>query len=486
MSNFTKFINYLILFIALFFNRLEVFLKREFDSPSIEQILFHLDFAGEKIDYDIEILYMFLKRVVLIPLFLTLSIYLIQKVFKFNLNKKLIVILNIIILTISLVLLLNRISFFDTYKHENFIDENYFPTTSIKAPTKKDNIILIYVESLENSYREISLFDKNLILSLDEHTKDWTSFSRYSQNYGGNYTIAAIVSTQCGVPLRPSTWYNKKLKKADIIGANEIGNLSEKFLPNLVCLGDILKKDGYNNIFLGGADSVFAGKGKFFKQHGYDTVMGRTEWQARGETVMNAWGLYDEMLLKNAKLELDKAYDAGKPFNLTLLTVDTHHPRGYTSPECKKRGVENFTGIVKCNVDLLTEFLKYVEVKGYMKNTNIVIMGDHLAMTNSEIEKLKSLPERTIYNKFYTLKKVTPNRDRIYQVSMFPTILEVLNYEVPNGKLGLGASGFSPTVDKNYIVEKTKADIHLTEIFRSKSELMKYFWDEAPNPLEDN
>lgn len=374
---------------------------------------------------------------------------------------------------------MNRISFFKSYEYNNYIDKNYINTSQIKAPIKKDNLILIYVESLENTYQDNKLFTKNLLESLDNKTKNWTAFPQYKQNYGGGFTMGAIVSTQCGIPLRPASNYDKRLKKGDKILGNEIGEVNKQFLPNAVCLGDILKKDGYINIFFGGADSKFAGKGKFLKQHGYDVIFGRPEWEALGETSMNNWGLYDDILFKNAKSELDSIYATGKPFNLTLLTVDTHHPNGHLSQYCKNTGVVNLEGIVECTGNLLVDFINYIEAKGYTKNTNIIVIGDHLAMSNSLSHKLKTVKDRNIYNKIYSVNKIKINREKIYQISMFPTILSILNYEIPDGRLALGASGISTFVTKEYTVETEKnVSLRLTETLGSKSDLMKYFWSE--------
>lgn len=82
-----KIVSYIILFVGFFINRVEYFLKNEFDSPDYEQILFHLDFAGEKIDFDIDILYIFIKKCILAPVIIIAIIYSIEKFFKLKLNK---------------------------------------------------------------------------------------------------------------------------------------------------------------------------------------------------------------------------------------------------------------------------------------------------------------------------------------------------------------------------------------------------------------
>jgi len=46
------------------------------------------------------------------------------------------------------------------------------------------------------------------------------------------------------------------------------------FMPDAVCLGDILKSRGYHLEFMGGANNEFAGKGLFYKNHGFVSVEG--------------------------------------------------------------------------------------------------------------------------------------------------------------------------------------------------------------------
>jgi phosphoglycerol transferase len=66
---------------------------------------------------------------------------------------------------------------------------------------------------------------------------------------------------------------------------------------------------------------------------------------------MNDWGLYDDMLFIEAEKKLDELEShPNTPFNLTLLTIDTHGPNGYVSKHCaNQHGVtkSNFEGIVE-------------------------------------------------------------------------------------------------------------------------------------------
>ena len=242
----------------------------------------------------------------------------------------------------SMTFMLTKLSFWDYLKadiHANFIDEHYIPPTSIISPAEKRNLVLLYAESLETAYSDEALFGRNLLTDIDSSTNDWESFADFSQTFGTEWTMGGIVSSQCGIPLRPFAKFDKDILWGEMFG-NLIGEKADRFLPRVTCLGDVLEKAGYTSVFLGGADEKFAGKGKFFRQHGYEEVVGKTNWKESGENVLDGWGLHDDRLFRQAQLKLDELQASGQPFNLTILTVDMHHPYGYINETCQTEGVE--------------------------------------------------------------------------------------------------------------------------------------------------
>lgn len=94
------------------------------------------------------------------------------------------------------------------------------------------------------------------------------------------------------------------------------------------------------------------------------------------------------------------------------------------------------------------KFCELYEEKSYLKDTNIVILGDHLAMYNPVHEKLDKVPERHIYNQFISLKKITKTREDVLHFDMFPTILEFIGFHIEGGKLGLGYTAITPNVSQ--------------------------------------
>ncbi len=222
---------------------------------------------------------------------------------------------------------------------------------------------------------------------------------------------------------------------------------TKEFMGKAICLGDILKEAGYTNIFLGGAGLDFAGKGKFLLTHGYDHIVGRTDWIERGETKIDGWGLYDDRLIANAKKEIDALERSGAPYNLTILTLDTHGPDGRLSPTCKARGVKTYQEIVACTADIVGNLLQHIKQRGYADNTDVVVIGDHLSMQSPLNDLLENDASRSIFNRFYSSDYIPKNRNTIMHYDLLPSILYMLGFRFPDNRLGLGASAFGPISD---------------------------------------
>lgn len=335
---------------------------------------------------------------------------------------------------VALMLQLSAFSWIGYHFAEDRFANEYVPAEpgrlTARAPK---NLILVYVESLEETYGDARLWGRDLLQPL--RSIGGTSFASYRPAPGATWTIAGMVATQCGVPLRVAS-------PLDFRAGSAFG---PAFLPGARCLSDILHGMGYRNVFLGGAPSSFAGKGRFLRDHHYDEVYGREEWEKRGlsREAFNFWGLYDEALYAQAKAKLAQLHRSGQPFNLTLLTLDTHNPDGFLSPGCRRRGVARFEALVECASDQLAGFLRFVEQGGYLEDTNVVVIGDHLAVHNAVDATLRQARERRIYNRFIARDLPPKNTEVILPFDLFPSILEFIGIDVEGGRLGLGYSAFN-------------------------------------------
>lgn len=236
------------------------------------------------------------------------------------------------------------------------------------------NLVLIYLESLEQIYTEESIFP-GLTPNLNRMLDHGLVFSDMTQTEGTDWTVGGMVSSQCGTPVLYSFGP----------GGNDI--LQGGYLINAVCLGDVLHQAGYQQVFMGGASTEFAGKGSFLAAHGYDEILGRA--QLRGKLVdsdyLSGWGLYDDNLFELAEDKFRELAQNDRPFNLTLLTLDTHHPTGNPSRSCQPyAGTDNsMLDAVHCSDALLARFLEALQQHPAWNETVVVLLSDHLAMRNA-------------------------------------------------------------------------------------------------------
>lgn len=254
----------------------------------------------------------------------------------------------------------------------------------------KKNLVYIYLESLERTYLDESLFP-NLTPNLNELEKNSLAFTDIKQVYGSNWTIAGMVSSQCGVPLvNPGN-----------AGSNDMSGVLS-FLPRAVCVGDILKSYDYNLNYLGGSSLDFAGKGRFYETHGFTHVKGLNELKDGLENpeYINPWGLYDDSLFEIVKTRYDELSNNPEPFGLFTLTVDTHHPKGHTSEYCSKfkyaDGSNPILNSVHCADHMTAELINHIRSSDSYKDTLVIIASDHLAMKNTAYKTLEQGKRRNL------------------------------------------------------------------------------------------
>jgi phosphoglycerol transferase len=435
MAVFFRFTQY---FIAFFIFGLAFWLEKKYGNVTLDQLVFHFTYMkeGGRLNFDTYFAFSFLKLLVLILFFSTCSI-----LFERCCDRTNNIIFRFIPLLAILVGLLYCAYTFSFFKYIQFEDEDFFKDNYIDPVhvlLKKDspkNLILIYVEGFENTYSNKSLFGKDLLVKVREN--EGQSFGAYEQvSEGVGWTIAAIVSTQCAAPLKILSLYN----------GNSQGEFVRSFMPNAICLGDTLLNHGYKNVFMGGASLSFSGKEAFLRGHGYNELWGREEWLSVGrynESEMNGWGLQDDDLFAEARKKLDNLESQSDLFNLTLLTVNTHHPEGFYSKKCLSLGARKFDDIVACTSHDLSDFVSYIKARGYLSNSRVVIIGDHLAMKNAAYEQLSQINNRTIFNYWISEDPVLKNREQIVHFDIAPSILDYIGLKVQGGRYGLGYSGFT-------------------------------------------
>ncbi|WP_253904336.1 LTA synthase family protein [Arthrobacter sp. Br18] len=331
---------------------------------------------------------------------------------------------------------------------------DYYVEPTVTSDKHKRNLVLIYLESGEATLANDQLFEKDAFAPLKEATKasdGWESVDDFQQYTGGGWTMAGLASTQCGVPLKGVG------SSADSGAANDPGDDVDTYLGGLTCLGDVLDEHGYKNVFLGGANASFAAKDTFLSSHGYSEEKDLSDWRAAGEPEENFrsdWGLSDERLMAHAKDEIDalhaEAEKTGQPFNLSMLTLDTHEPV-HLFDYCNVDTQNEVTSVFSCSMTQVAGFVDYMKEKGYLDDTAVVIMGDHLkhmSAGDAFHEQLDNNDNRTIFNRIWIPGEDKNNkpRPRMDQLSMYPTILEAAGLTLEDHEAGLGVSAYASKI----------------------------------------
>ena len=399
--------------------------------------------------------------------------YKILNIILFIFKKKLDVLILVIIIVASFYF--NSLIFKNTkvLNNNNFIDDNYISFKSSSENSFNKNLILIYVESLENTFSKNKLFGENLLKNLLIENKNEKTIEKYHQVTGYGYSLASLVATQCGIPLKP----------LGILSSSNTETF-KKFLPNIDCLSDLLKNSNYYNVFITSDDLKGSGFLNFTNTHHFDEVFGLDELYNLGfKTSKTAWhnknnwygGIHDDELLKFTINKIKQLDNEKKQYFLTVFTLDTHAPEGYLNPKCETNNKDfNIKDVVKCTVKELELFI-YEFKKLNLKNTNLVILGDHLFMDGTDGFKNNeyfNTNERYVYNKFISTDEIFFNRDYMNFFDLYPSLVEFAGYEIKEGKLGLGFSIFNNFNEKEYIF----SDGDFLNKLEGNSDLYNSFW----------
>ena len=351
-----------------------------------------------------------------------------------------------------------------------WIEDNYVSpaNTAITWPVQKRNLIYIFLESMESSYSssdEGGYYSENLIPELTELATENINFSNRADGIGGalavpgtGWTVAGMFAQTSGLPLKLP------------VDGNSMNSYST-FFPGVTSIGEILEDAGYQNHIMFGSDAAFAGRGNYFSQHGDYEICDYNWANQTGKIPQDYhvfWGFEDSRLFEMAKEKLQEISQNEEPFNLTLLTVDTHFPDGYRCDFCQDEHDTDYKNALSCSSRQVSQFVQWIQQQDFYQNTTIVISGDHLTMSAAVNEEIPNTYQRSIYNCIIN-SAVAPDssQERIFStMDMFPTTLAALGCKIKGERLALGTNLFS---GEKTLLEKYGYDTFSDEISKRSS-----------------
>ncbi|MGL5540740.1 MAG: LTA synthase family protein [Erysipelotrichaceae bacterium] len=258
--------------------------------------------------------------------------------------------------------------------------ERYQLEETLHASAGK-NVIVIYLESFENNFLNEDYFP-GLMPKLKERMQRWNVYEHYVPYGGIDYTMGALYGTQTGLP----NYFGLK-------GNNVFANITES---RATSIGNILHQAGYQQVYLNGGDLLFAGKGNFFEKNHYQTY-GVHDFDA--SLPRSEWGVHDADLFAKATVLLEELRATGKPYNVTMLTLDLHFPDGLVDPRIEGK-YGQMHGILQAAMTLddeLDAFLTQLEQQPDYENTAVYIMGDHPLMGINTITRQLAKEHRELF-----------------------------------------------------------------------------------------
>ena len=372
-------------------------------------------------------------------------------------------------------------------EYSDFIDDYYVDPAEVEItfPEKKRNLIFIFLESMETTYADTEnggAFEENVIPELTKLAQENEDFSGEEDKLNGGYsmpgttwTIGAMFAHTSGLPLSVS------------IDGNNM-DTQDSFFPSAITLGDVLEREGYSQTLMIGSDATFGGRRLYFTEHGnYDIVDYNYAIQSGmiPEDYKVWWGYEDQKLFSFAKEKLLELSSQDTPFNLTLLTVDTHFEDGYLCEACPDvYGDDQYSNVMACSSYQVDEFVKWVQEQDFYDNTTIVIVGDHPTMDNDYCDDVDDNYVRNVYTAYInSVSEVQTNVERSYTTfDTFPTTLAAIGANIDGNRLGLGTNLFSTaqtlterlgvSAVKRGVSGKSKLMEQLADIDETKEELL--------------
>jgi phosphoglycerol transferase MdoB-like AlkP superfamily enzyme len=141
-------------------------------------------------------------------------------------------------------------------------------------------------------------------------------------------------------------------------------------------IGKVLKRDGYQSVFLYGGNSLFDGMGRFLKNNGWDRCIEEKDFT--DPVFTTAWGVSNEDLYGRALREMRALHATGQPFLMTTLSVSNHRPYTYPAGRIKENPLEKRRDFaVKYTDWALGEFFRRAKHEPFWKDTIFVVVADH-------------------------------------------------------------------------------------------------------------
>ena len=304
------------------------------------------------------------------------------------------------------------------------------------------NLIHIILESTEKNFLDEELFP-DLCPELKKWSRQGILVEDMDMAHNATLTFGGIYAAFTGKWLSPYSRENDVFLKAE---------------GNSISFPLILKKAGYEQIFIYGHKNAFGGFESYLEKQGFSPKRiesAHQEYEA------------DEKVFSEALKEFKRLSAQKKPFNLTLLTVNAHASNGMILKNMKLIDYPNkihgkrfdLLDVIHTTDAALGNFLDEVAKDQNFKNTTIVIQSDHLAHPYTipgVLDQLSLKPRKMLF----VILNSSKNKEIVHPAKTFdiaPTILSAMNVK-HNVSFLFGEDLFNEKINKNRLFYSSKQE----------------------------
>ena len=294
------------------------------------------------------------------------------------------------------------------------------------------NVMLVMIESLSAKYMGVFGNQDGLTPNLDKLAEQSLLFTRFYAT--GNRTTRGLEAVTLSVPPTPGRSIVKRL-----------GHETDMW-----SLGNVFRSKGYQTVFIYGGRGYFDNMNTFFCGNGYD-VIDQTSVPSDEVGFVNAWGMADEDLYKQAIKAADQSYQQGTPFFFHVMTTSNHRPYSYPGSRIDIPSGSNRAGAVKYTDWAIGNFLARAKRKPWFEDTIFVFVADHTAGGAGST----ALPLKRYHIPLLVFSPGHVQPGKIAkiasQIDLGPTLLAMLNMEYESFFLGKNILGMRPDEERALI-----------------------------------
>ena len=348
---------------------------------------------------------------------------------------------------------------------QNWAKSRTMPETSKTyfGAEKGKNLIIIQVESLENSVINQTINGQEITPNLNQLAKDGLYFNNYYTQVGPGNTADAEFSTMNSLYPLPN----------DVAFIDYAKN-------NYRALPQLLVSNGYKTYSFHGDVPTFWNRSNIYPQLGYQKAIDLNDFTVTRPVGKGPSDLGDEDLFSQSLQKLENFNDPkGTPFMATLITMSSHTP--FILPDdLQTLQIPSNTNLDKTQQQYLEsihytdkaigEFIQGLKKDGLYDNSSIFIWGDHGSFTNisqalgqsSVLPALSNSHVPMILLASETNLKGTTNIPSSH-LDIYPTITNLLGITAPKSILGQDLLNTKTPVETHFELVSGGIDAILTK-----------------------